>query len=106
MNRGEFHVQVQASRSAVRVVPRGELDIATAARLRDVLRDQEERASVILLDLSELTFVDISGLRVVGEEHNRALRGAFVLQVVVGRGAARRLLELVGAPELFPWVAG
>lgn len=100
-----FEVEVRRAADSVRVVPTGELDIATADRLREVLRDQEGPARLILLDLSELDFIDVSGLRVVGEEHARAERDGFRLQVAVGSGAARRLLELLDAPELFPWAS-
>lgn len=100
-----FEVEVRPAEDSVRLVPTGELDIATADHLREVLRDQEGPSRLILLDLSELDFIDVSGLRVVGEEHARAERDGFTLEVAVGSGAVRRLLELVDAPEMFPWAS-
>ncbi|HET9718955.1 MAG TPA: STAS domain-containing protein, partial [Solirubrobacteraceae bacterium] len=73
-----------------------------ADRLREVLRDHEAPSRMIILDLSRLDFIDVSGLRVVAEEQARAERDGFTLQVAVGGGVARRLLELIGAPDMFP----
>jgi anti-anti-sigma factor len=97
-----FDVEVRPSGDSVRIVPTGELDIATADRLREVLRDQEAPSRSILLDLGELDFIDVSGLRVVREEQARAERVGFTLRVAAGSGAARRLLELIDATERFP----
>lgn len=84
------------------VVPSGELDIATAGRLREVLRSQEDPARIIVLDLRRLEFIDMSGLRLVSDEHERARRRGFDLRVVAG-DEVRRLISLTGAPQAFPW---
>jgi anti-anti-sigma factor len=93
-----FDIEVRPAGSTVTVVPRGELDLATAGRLREVLQAQEAPNHVIELDLGELEFIDASGLAVVLEEHQRAQRDGFNLHVVVGTGMARRLIDFIGAP--------
>jgi len=49
----------------VRVCLRGELDLAGAPRLAEVLRTLRAARDPVLLDLDELSFIDMSGLRVV-----------------------------------------
>jgi anti-anti-sigma factor len=44
---------------------RGELDMATAPILAESLRKLGERREPVLLDLDELGFIDMSGLRAV-----------------------------------------
>lgn len=94
----DFEVEVRASQTGPVVTPKGELDIATAGRLREVLRAQERGGGLIELDLSQLQFIDGSGLAVVFEAHERARLDGFELRVEVGTGMARRLIELIGAP--------
>jgi anti-anti-sigma factor len=80
----------------VTVIPRGELDIATAGRLREVLRAHEDAHELLTVDLSRLEFIDASGLRVVLEERLRSRRDGFELRVIVGSGTARHLIDLIG----------
>jgi anti-sigma B factor antagonist len=79
----------------VRVRLRGELDLASAPALDDALRRLRERREPILLDLDELGFIDMSGLRVVlaAAEEASADRGAF--SVTRGSSQVRRLISLV-----------
>jgi anti-sigma B factor antagonist len=46
---------------------KGELDMATAGDLSKVLRGASERADPMVLDLSEVSFMDSSGLRALLE---------------------------------------
>ena len=70
--------------ASVRVA--GELDFATAPQLRTTLDEALRYARLVLLDVSELTFVDSTGLRVMIDASHRA-----------GSQAARVLV--VGVPE-------
>ena len=49
---------------AASVMVSGEVDIATARRLDDGLRDALGHARLVLLDLYEMSFIDCTGLRV------------------------------------------
>ncbi len=61
----------QDGRSVLRV--RGELDIGSQARLRQAMAAVLNRHSprIFVLDLSELSFIDCSGLRVIMWAHQR-----------------------------------
>lgn len=75
----------------------GELDLASGEAVRERLRELQRAGTPTLLDLSTITFIDCSGLRVIVEALDQAgahggrltLWGEFSAPV-------RRLLELTG----------
>jgi anti-anti-sigma factor len=94
----EFGVRrVRRSRDAVVVVVRGELDLATAGALEEVLEGSEAQARTVVLDLREVTFMDSSGLNVVAAQHRRAQADGFDFAVAVGGAPhVERLFSLSG----------
>ena len=71
------------------VALRGELDVSTAPKVEQALQQLEGNgASVIVIDLRGLTFLDSSGLRLILEADGRARR------------EDRRLLVVPGPPEV------
>jgi anti-sigma B factor antagonist len=84
---------------ATRLTLRGELDLATAARLEQALAQSGED---VLLDLRGLTFMDSTGVRVlleVAERRNSELR-----MIVPARGEVRVTIEETGIAPLLPLV--
>jgi anti-anti-sigma factor len=79
----------------VRVRLRGELDLAGAATLGAALRRLREREQAVLLDLDELEFIDMSGLRVVLAAAEEASRDGGGFAVTRGSPQVRRLITLV-----------
>jgi len=79
----------------VRVCLRGELDLASGPRLGEVLRRLRERRESVLLDLDELSFIDMSGLRVVLAAAEHAARDGGGFAVTRGSSQVRRLIALV-----------
>ena len=80
---------------AVRVRLRGELDLAGAPTVTDCLRRLQDRGERVLLDLDELTFIDMSGLRVVLAAAESASRDGWTFAVTRGSPPVRRLIALV-----------
>ncbi len=74
---------------------KGELDVSSSAALEDELQ-RVNGASVIVLDLSELAFIDSTGLGVLVKTHQRMREEGDQLAVVEGSGQVKRLLELTG----------
>jgi anti-anti-sigma factor len=72
----------------------GELDLATAAPLRESLRELDDGSVVI--DLSGVTFTDSTGLATLLDERVRARRHGGSLRVSGARGQTRELLERTG----------
>jgi anti-anti-sigma factor len=86
----------------VRVRLRGELDLAGAPTLTERLRSLRERRETVLLDLDELEFIDMSGLRVVLVAAEDAASDGWALTVTRGSPAVRRLLALVNVDGQLP----
>ncbi len=73
----------------------GELDMATADGLSDALA--EIAGSTVIVDLSQLTFMDSTGITAIVAARNRILaEGQGQLVVTRPGGIVRRALEIVG----------
>jgi len=80
----------------------GEIDIATVARLRDRLTALADSGRAVIADLDQVSFIDASGLGVLVAASRHAAAHGACLQVVCGRGPARRLLRLTGLDRHIP----
>ena len=88
-----------------RVTVAGELDIATVEQLERALVSVEEGdATMIVLDLSRLTFIDSTGLRLVLDLNDRCGGEADRLRIVAGSPALERLLDIVGLRDRLPLI--
>jgi anti-sigma B factor antagonist len=68
----DFQITRARHERGVHIVVAGELDIMTAAELRDHYGCEDaEGAGTILIDLAEVTFIDSSGLYALLEAHER-----------------------------------
>lgn len=95
-----FRVEVRPERDVVRVVPVGELDVATAAELETQLHELRTSGfERVVLDLRDLQFVDSTGIRVIVTEHRFAAANRREFSLVGGRPAVRRALEVCGLVE-------
>lgn len=83
----------------------GELDLATAGEVqRELERVEATDARRIVLDLSELTFMDSTGVRLVVSANARSRDGDGRLELVRGPHNVQRVFELCGVVELLPFV--
>ena len=88
------------------MAPSGELDIATVDVLERALLEAEQTdAELIVLDLSGLTFIDSTGLRLVLDVNERCGGSVDRLRVIAGAPAVERLLDIVGLRERLPLIA-
>lgn len=74
---------------------RGELDLAGVATLGAVLQRLREGRQAVLLDLNELEFIDMSGLRVVVAAAQAATQDGRRFTITAGSRQVRRLISLV-----------
>lgn len=82
----------------------GELDLATAGEVeRELERVEATDAASIVLDLSGLTFMDSTGVRLVVNAHTRARAEGRRLTLVRGQAAVQRVMELSGVDALLPF---
>ena len=89
-----------------RVRPRGEVDLASVGLVAQRLDDARAAgATAIVLDLSETTFIDSSGLHLALGWHERARRERFGFALTPGPGPVRRAIEAVGLGAVLTFVS-
>jgi anti-sigma B factor antagonist len=100
----QFQVEVSSDgpKSVLRLF--GELDVSSSAALEDELH-RVSGASVIVLDLRQLEFIDSTGLGVLVKTHQRMREGGNRLAIIEGDGQVKRLLELTGLDQQLTLVA-
>jgi anti-sigma B factor antagonist len=80
----------------------GELDLATAPELEEVLHGLERECARIVLDLSHLRFIDSTGLRLAVIEHHRATMDGFDFAIAGATGPVLEVLRLTGLDIALP----
>jgi anti-sigma B factor antagonist len=80
----------------------GELDLATAPILDAALQDLEAPCERVVLDLSRLTFIDSTGLRLVFSAHRRAVSDGFDLVLAGANGHVLEILHLTALNVTLP----
>jgi anti-anti-sigma factor len=74
----------------------GSFDRATAGQLAEAVFRASELASRVVLDLREVTFMDIGGLNAVLDAQSAALRERCELKLIRGPRCVQRVFELTG----------
>ncbi|HYI17607.1 MAG TPA: STAS domain-containing protein [Solirubrobacteraceae bacterium] len=99
-----FSVDVAtADDGCVVVAPKGELDMATQAQLREALERAAAENRAVTLDLGGLRFLDTSGLRLILETAEASRRDGFMFSVRPGSDPVQRLFEIAGVSDLVPF---
>jgi anti-anti-sigma factor len=102
--RVEFEIEEDHPRDGVVVLAlRGEADLHVAPELRDRLSIATEGpAPSVVLDLSEVTFVDSMTLGVLVGSAKRARANGGEIRVVTAGGPIRRILEVTLLDRVLP----
>ena len=99
-----FCCEVISEPDCVVVRPRGELDMATIGELEQELRRvRRSDFRSLVLDLSELTFMDSTGLHLVTRWKSEAAREGFAFEIVPGPPAVMRVFALVEMTHGLPF---
>jgi anti-anti-sigma factor len=98
-----FRCDVARDGELERITLAGELDLASTGHVEPVLRGNgvEQR----LLDLSDLTFMDSSGLRLILSAHAAARREGWSLQIVPGPPSVQRVFQICGVEDELRFVS-
>jgi anti-anti-sigma factor len=101
MDPGGFSISMSDRDGRAIVLVRGELDLATAPDLEEVVAERLDAGQEVVLDLRELEFMDSSGLRVLVVAHARTTDGGPRFAVVRPRegGAVAKILAIAGLDE-------
>ena len=81
----------------------GELDIATAPELVEMLHRFRRQGHAVELDLAEVTFMDSTGLRTLMQAKDRIESAGADLSIVPGSRAVMRVFEIVGLLDELPF---
>jgi anti-anti-sigma factor len=94
-----FTVDTGELDGGVRVVLSGDLDLSTAKQAEQAIEEAERGASLIVIDLRRLSFMDSTGLRVIVSADKRAKRSGRRAVIVQGPSAVRRVFEITRLGE-------
>jgi anti-sigma B factor antagonist len=75
---------------------RGSLDLATSPTVRAALSDAQETKKDVVVDLTQLEFLDSTGLGALIGAHRRAAEHGGSLRLIVNDGPISRLLTITG----------
>ena len=96
-----FAIKASSDQDTTTIAVSGELDIASADRLRAAIRSAENGTTRwIILDLEELTFMDSTGLSALLEARRRpSLKGDRLRFVHSRHGQVKKLLSITETSE-------
>jgi anti-anti-sigma factor len=98
-------VEVARDEHRLAIIPIGDLDMSTAGKLDDAVRAAEATdAKRIVIDLSEVTFMDTTGLKLLLEAGARAPANSNRLRLIRGSRRVQRVFELTKTEEILPFL--
>lgn len=100
-----FRIHTRQVDGAVVLGLSGELDLAGAPELDAALAAAREAGGGLTLDLSELEFIDSSGLGVLVRFHNAAATAGYEYSVIAGPPQVHRAFVLSGLDQALPFAA-
>jgi len=100
-----FEIRDRGDREAVIVEIAGELDLGTIPELTAHVEDRLDGSpEALVLDLSEVTFMDSSGVRLLIELHERARAQRWTLSLIrSAHEPANAVLRMTGADVALPF---
>jgi len=99
---GDLQVRVSGADSHHEVHLLGELDLATAGQLRDELvRLTSDGATLVTVDLSDLAFIDSTGLSVLISAVTQLRQQGGDMELRSPGPGTRKVLEITGLTGLF-----
>jgi anti-sigma B factor antagonist len=101
----ELSVTVRREHGIVIAEVTGDMDLSTAAPLREHLFDLADSGQPVIVDLNRITFIDSAGLGVLIGVARRADEHGGSLHAVCSRPQTRKLLWLTGVDRRIPLTA-
>jgi anti-anti-sigma factor len=82
----------------------GELDMATAPQLADALSEIPHGCAAVIVDLSDLEFMDSTGLQTILSAHARLADADCRLVLIAGCRQVQQLFEITGTDHQLEFV--
>ncbi|MFY9487923.1 MAG: STAS domain-containing protein [Solirubrobacterales bacterium] len=96
----QFDLVTSVDGDTTRIRLTGELDIASADVLSGALEStQIDAGATLAVDMTDVGFMDSTGLRLLIAANRRAIEGDYKLVIVTGESPAKRVLELTRMDE-------
>lgn len=99
-----MHFVMESMQGALVVRVNGEIDLKESDELRNQIdqRLEEERPSILVVDLKETTFIDSSGIGLLLGRYKRINGWGGKMYIVGVRPPVERLLKISGITRLIP----
>jgi anti-sigma B factor antagonist len=92
-----FHIELRPDGDRVLVCPVGEMDVATVGKVEARIGEQIDRgARHVVVDLTGVSFMDSTGVRLLLVAEARAKEAGARLSVLPGSAASHRTLQICG----------
>jgi anti-anti-sigma factor len=101
-----FRCETVIEADRARVVPVGDLDLASVPIVEEQLDAAREARRLVVLDLRQVDFLDSSGLRLILNTDSHARQNGFRFSVIQGDPEVRRVFELVGVLDALTFETG
>jgi anti-anti-sigma factor len=88
---------------SVVVRPRGELDLLSAPQMQEMLERAQVDGADLVLDLTDLAFIDSTGVHLMLETFQASRRDGWDMSIVGAGPEVRRAFELVGLIDHLPF---
>jgi anti-sigma B factor antagonist len=98
----QFEIRREDHGATLILVARGEIDLATVRHLQDALERAADDGGRFWLDLSEVEFMDSTGLTALVGCHNAHNDGHHRFAIICPTGPVWRALEISGLHEVLP----
>ncbi len=98
MSSDVFSLEIVTNGGVCVVALRGELDVANSERVQRELI--AANGSVVVVDLSELTFIDSSGLTALVHAHDQITGSGRAFELRGASGSVQRVFEITGLSKL------
>jgi anti-sigma B factor antagonist len=99
---GALDISVRHERGVAIAAVRGDIDISTVSELRETLVMLAGSGEAVIVDLSEVTFIDSTGLGALIGAYRQAVASDSSLHAVCAQPQARKLLWLTGVDRRIP----
>ena len=98
----EDDLRIHAAREGTTAIvsAAGEIDLSNVGDLRAAVTEAAEDCERLRLDLSEIQFIDSTGLGGLLELRSTLRARNVVLEIVAGEGPVRQAVEITGLAEL------
>jgi anti-sigma B factor antagonist len=101
---GTITIRTESDETAHVVTVEGELDLNTRVELEGVLAALAKPPMIVVLDFSQLTFIDSTGLKCLLDEHRRARAAGYELAIASASQPVREVFRITALDITLPLV--